>query len=184
MGHQQFIEITYQETLEKLKQGIRPLLQLKKEEVSHCLTFWNELLEKNAPESDFLPLLCILDHAKAGSLEFVAPIKITLERRSEKELLLHTLSASHKVIIEECQRRGERIPGDFILALKGPLDHSEAEVVEWTLRTIEALGHQSILLKEEVISRRPGLSSLFNKHRKASQQLVDYLIDRWQGKKI
>lgn len=182
MNQQTFIEDTYQETLEKLKKEIRPIIQLSAEEIEICLETWNSLLEQEAPEKDFFPLLCILDHAKRGSLKFSQPIKATLENRTEKELLLHTLSASHKVIIEECQRQGDRIPGDFILALKTTLDHSSPEVVEWTLRTIEALGHQSILLKEEVIKRRPGLSSLFNKHRLASQQLVDYLIERWQGK--
>ncbi|MCR9203228.1 MAG: hypothetical protein NXH75_01535 [Halobacteriovoraceae bacterium] len=182
MSQQTFIDITYQETLEKLKNEIRPIIQLSPDEVEICLEAWNTLLEQKASEREFFPLLCILDHAKTGSLKFSQPIKTTLESRTEEDLLLHTLSASHKVIIEECQRQGERIPGDFIFALKSTLDHSSPEVVEWTLRTIEALGHQSIILKEEVIKRRPGLSSLFNKHRKASQQLVDYLIERWQGK--
>lgn len=182
MDQNKFIDETYQETLGKLKNGIRPLILLNQEQIEICLQTWTKLLEEEAPEESFFPLLCVLDHAKSGSIKFTNPIKKTFESRIEETLLLHTLSASHKVIIEECQRKGERIPGDFILSLKGPLDHSSAEVVEWTLRTIEALGHQSILLKEEVMKRRPGFSSLFNKHKKASQQLIDYLIDRWQGK--
>ena len=59
------------------------------------------------------------------------------------------------------------------------LKHQDPEVVEWTLRTIESLGHQSIMLKEDVLKARPGITALFNKHKKNSQDLVDFLIKRW-----
>ncbi len=171
----------YQETLSKLKKGERPLYYLEEEELSFCTQYWMSLNEKNAPESDYMALLCILDHAKKGSLELLGPLTWVLKNRKEKDLLIYVLNAGHRVILEECERQGERIPFAFIEALKPLLDHKEPEVLEWTLRTIEALGHQSIILKEDVLRARPGILSFLNEHKKNSQELVDYLMRRWGG---
>lgn len=171
----------YSETLTKLKKGERPLYNLDEEAINFCVKYWSELNEKNAPQSDYLPLLCILDHAKKGSLNFVEPITWVLKNRDEADLLVYTLSAAHKVILEECERLGERTPFAFIDSLKGVLGHKNPEVLEWTLRTIEALGHQSIILKEDVIRARPGMLAFLNEHKKNSRDLIDYLIRRWGG---
>ena len=173
---------SYEVVLESLKRLERPQLKLSPESLSFLVSHWQELNSKNSPESDYLPLLCILDHAKSGSLDFCAPIAWTLTNRHEKDLIVYSLSAAHKVILEECERQGKRVPFDFIKALKVPLNSSEAEVVEWSLRTIEALGHQSIILKEDVVKSRPGITALFNEHKKNSKELVDYLIKRWEGR--
>lgn len=171
----------YNETLTKLKNGERPLYNLDEEAVKFCVQYWSDLNIKNASQKDYLPLLCILDHAKKGSLNFVEPITWVLKNREEPDLLVYTLSAAHKVILEECERLGERIPFGFIESLKGVLLHKNPEVLEWTLRTIEALGHQSIILKEDVIRARPGMLSFLNEHKKNSRDLIDYLIRRWGG---
>lgn len=173
---------SYQKVLEQLKKSQRPQLLLSNESLDFLVSHWAYLNETNAPEGDYLPMLCLLDHAKKGSLAFVAPLSWTLGNRQEKDLLVYSLSAGHKVILEECERLGERVPFDFIKALKAPLISSEPEVVEWTLRTIEALGHQSIILKEDVQKSRPGILALFNEHKKNSKELVDYLMKRWEGR--
>lgn len=178
----QKLESCYREVIELLKKSQRPQLNLDEQSLSFLINHWRKLNSDEASESDYLPLLCILDHAKKGSLDFCEPLCETLTNRKEKDLLVYTLTAAHKVILEECERLGERVPFPFIKALKVPLKSSEAEVVEWTLRTIEALGHQSIILKEDVIASRPGLMALFNEHKKNSKELVDYLIKRWEGR--
>lgn len=177
-----FLKSTYDEALDKLKKGERPQFHLKEEILSFCCDHWEELNKQKSHETNFLPMLCILDHSKKGSLKFVQPIIETIHERREKDLIVYTLSASHKVILEECVRLGERVPFDFIKALKVPLKSKEPEVVEWTLRTIEALGHQSIILKDDVLQAKPGLLALFNEHRKNSKDLIEYLSRRWEGR--
>jgi hypothetical protein len=169
----------FKETLGKLERGERPLYTLTSEEIAFSIGHLNELNSKQAPEESFMPILCVLDHSKRGSLDFVEPICKVLSERNESQLLIYTLNAALKVIIEECERQGERIPFAFMKALPPLLKHQDPEVVEWTLRTIESLGHQSIMLKEDVLKARPGITALFNKHKKNSQDLVDFLIKRW-----
>lgn len=175
-----FIEEKYSDTLTKLKKEIRPFVQLTEDQINLCLEYWESLLDQKSDVSEFLPLLCILEHSKTGSFKFKTPVIKTLKTRSESKLLLHTLSTSQKVIIEESQRKGERIPGDYILSLKYPLAHSDPEVIEWTLRTIEACSSQSILLKDDVLELKRKAFNIFNKHKKACQQIINYLEKRWR----
>ena len=177
-----FLKKTYAETLEKLKKGERPQYRLDQNTLEYCCQHWHDLNEQQSHEGDFLPLLCILDHCKKGDLSFVDPIVWTLTNRQEKDLIVYTLSAAHKIVLEECERLGERVPFNFIKALKKPLTSKEPEVVERTLRTIEALGHQSIILKEDVLKVKPGMLALFNEHRKNSKELIEYLSRRWEGR--
>lgn len=174
-----FINQEYLSIISDLKKGHRPIRSLSEDQSNECLSHWNELNRKRAPLKEFLPLLCLLEHTKTGSLNYVAPIVETLSQRHEPDLLVHTLGCARKVIIEECERKGERIPFDFIKALRFPLKSKSPEVVEWALRTIDALGHQSIILKEDVLEARPGLFTLFNEHKKNSKELINYLEKRW-----
>lgn len=179
MQNEAELQSLYHETLNKLQKGERPIIHLNQDELAFALEYLKKLNQNKAPTSEYLPLLCVLDHSKKGSLTFAEPLAEIYRERNESEILIYSLSAALKVIIEECERQGERIPFSFMKSLPRLLSHKDPEVVEWTLRTIEALGHQSIILKDDVLKARPGLSALFNKHKKNTQELVDYLIKRW-----
>ncbi len=179
MQSPQELDELYQQTIQKLQKGERPVIHLKPEDLDFALHHLNQLNRTQAKKEDFLPILCVLDHSKNGSLKFTEPLAHIFSKRSESDLLIYSLTAALKVIIEECERQSERIPYAFMKSLVPLLSHKDPEVVEWTLRVIEALGHQSIILKNDVIKARPGLSALFNKHKKNTQEIVDYLIQRW-----
>ena len=52
-------------------------------------------------------------------------------------------------------RDGDRLPANFLAALEQLLDHSQLEIVEWTLRTLEQCGPQSFGLKAKILEKKP-----------------------------
>ncbi|MAF78554.1 MAG: hypothetical protein CME60_10345 [Halobacteriovoraceae bacterium] len=173
------IQTKYNETLDLLKAGKRPLIKLEEEELIFLAKKWQELNEQNAAEIKFYPILCIADHLTRSHEELVAPLVKTLEQREEVNLLVYTLSASFKVIIEDCQKKNERIPFSFLNALKKPLQHKDLEVLEWTLRVIDQLGPQGIFLKAETLGRKPGFMQKLNPKAKNIFELIGMLEKRW-----
>lgn len=173
------INTKYKETMELLKEGKRPFIRLNDEELEHLASHWNELNERSAHEDDYLPLLCLADHLTRSHKALNKPLIYTLENRKEENLLVYSLSSSFKIIIEECIRQNERIPFNFLNALKTPLTHESWEVLEWSLRVVDQLGQQSIFLKQEVLSRRPGLFQKLNPKVKNIFELINMLEKRW-----
>ncbi len=173
------IQFHYQQTLELLKAGKRPLLKFNDQELEAMAQAWNELNQRQASEKEYFPLLCLADHLTRSHESLLAPLIFTLENRSEEDLLVYTLTASFKVVIEECLRKNERIPFSFLNALKSPLKHESWEVLEWTLRVIDQLGQQSILLKSETLQRKPGLLQKLNPKTKNVFELIQMLDKRW-----
>jgi hypothetical protein len=169
----------YLKTLSELKAGKRPNLALNKDQLSLCVAFFKELNMRKAPVEDFLPLLALLDHSRKSHFDLQEPLIEAIETRTEPQLLTHCLSSSLKVIIAECEKKGERIPFNFLEALKTPLKNGDPEVIEWTLRVIEQTGHQSILLKNEVTALGKSRWTFFNEHKKNINALIDFLVKRW-----
>lgn len=175
------INTLYENVLNELKLGKRPLLNLSNEELIHLAATWEDLIEREETEKLF-PILCILDHSKSSHTNLHAPLIKTLQESNHNDILVFTLSASLKIIIEECERQGKRIPFQFIKSLETPLNSTHPEVLEWSLRVVEALGNQSIILKELILQKKPGILSVFNQHKKNSRQIIEYLEKRWQGR--
>ncbi len=173
------IEAKYHETMELLKEGKRPLIRLNDEELEQLAEHWSKLNKADAPEADYLPLLCLADHLTRSHKSLNGPLVYTLENRSEENLLVYSLTASFKIIIEESIRQNERIPFNFLNALKVPLKHQSWEVLEWSLRVVDQLGQQSIFLKNEVLARRPGLFQKLNPKAKNLFELINMLEKRW-----
>jgi len=173
------INAKYQETLDLLKVGKRPFVKLEDQELKFLAQYWNELNTRNAPEADFLPILCLADHLTRSHQALNSPLVYTLEKRKEENLLVYSLSASFKIIIEECIRQSERIPFAFLKALKTPLNHESWDVLEWSLRVVDQLGAQSIFLKNEVLARRPSLLQKLNPKTKNINELINMLECRW-----
>lgn len=173
------INAKYQETLEFLKVGKRPFIRFTDHELQSLAHYWQELNSKSAPEEDYLPILCLADHLTRSHRSLNDPLIFTLENRKEENLLVYSLTASFKIIIEESIRQNERIPFAFLNALKAPLSHDSWEVLEWTLRVIDQLGQQSIFLKNEVIARRPHLLQKLNPKTKNISELINMLEYRW-----
>jgi len=178
-------ETLYNETIEKLKQNQRPKIKLSKEEINQLAAIWSDLLEKwNSQRKDNVTLqihkiLCILDNTQTLSGVFSPLIIKTLKMPFDQETLIYTLGASQKHIISKKGLDGEPVPGEFIQALKIVLDTKDPELLEWSLRTIEQLGNQSVKLKKEILEKKPSIFGLLNIHKKTTRHIIKLLEKRW-----
>jgi hypothetical protein len=168
------IESLYNEIISDLKQGKRGLRHLSQGEVDGLIKNWNiEQLKL---------ILCILDHSIESYACFDEPLIKSLYEQSDPELLVFLLGAAQKHSIAARAKDGFPPSSEFLKVIRHLLESphiKNPEVLEWVLRTIEQMGMKSILFKKEIIKLRPGLSSLFNQHKKSSQQLIDLLEKRW-----
>lgn len=181
-------QILYQETLEKLKRGERPLIKLNPELIAHLQKAWGEALEQEELNAAALKqILCILDNTQNTRREFNGHFFTTLEKLrvhpKYDELLIYTLGASQKHVVSEALKSGVMIPAVYFDHLKKILETKNPEVLEWTLRTIESMGPLSLRLQKEVRALRPSVLKLFNEHQKAAFLIVDFLEKEWSRMK-
>ncbi|CBW27011.1 hypothetical protein BMS_2208 [Halobacteriovorax marinus SJ] len=171
----------FEQVIEKLKKNERPLLKYSEDEFHAINEEWSKLLEtKNY--KDLHKIFCILDNTQNYSNIFSENIFKTFSIKDD-EILIYNLSAASKHIIAYHQKKGERTPFELLNIFKELLHHQSPEVLEWTLRTVEQLGSQAIFLKDDIIKAKPGIMSLFDKHKKASKQIIEMLEKRWSPRK-
>lgn len=168
----------FNEIIESLKKGERPLLKFEENEIEEINSEFKNIVHQKK-WSELFPILCILDNCQTLSDAFTEAINGVLANCDDQEILVLTLGVSRKHIIEFNHKKGNRVPFDFIKSLKEKLSHQDPEVLEWTLRLIESLGSQSIILKEDVLKNKPGIGAIFNQHKKASKQIIELLEKRW-----
>lgn len=165
----------YQDIIEKLKRGERPLVKLTNEELMTLKEHWqNALAHHNL--SEIHKVLCILDNTQSFSSIFDELIIKTLAPKTNDETLIFTLSVATKHIQTYRMRAGDPVPGEFIDALGTLLAHKNPEVLEWTLRTIAELGRQARKLRPLILEHRPGFSAIFNVHKRHAQEIVDLIL--------
>lgn len=177
------LENLYQDTIEKLKNDIRPRIMLTPEMKAEIVRIWEESLNRGTDtiESNekLKQIFCVLDNAHASTAEFNELFIRTLKVLKNSDLIIYALGAARKHVIEHALKTGDMISYEFFETMKSLLENKNPEVKEWTLRTIETLGPMSLRLKEEVIKAKPGILSLLNKHQKASAQIIDLLESEW-----
>ena len=170
------IEKIFLETIEQLQQGSRPRHRFNKEQLDALAQHWRSCI--NSPKE--LPkVLCLVDHLYGDSPHWEELIIQSLKEIKDEELLVLILGISHRQIINRRVRMGERVPFEFIQCFESLLDHQSPEVLEWSLRTIEQMGSQSIMLKQKVLQRKPGIRRLFNQHLKYGHEIIEILEKRW-----
>lgn len=183
------IEQLYEDTLAKLKRGERPLIKLGPELVTQIREAWSEAVHKEQINETVLKqILCILDNTQNASREFNEHFFVTLEKLRAQtkydELLIYTLAASQKHVVEEALKSGVMIPAVYFDQLKKILETKNPEVLEWTLRTIETMGPLSLRLQKEVRALKPSVLKMFNEHQKAAFQIVEFLDKEWKRLKL
>ncbi len=176
------LDSEFNRIIEKLKKNERPLTKYSEEEFSKLNSIWNDLLQEKK-NHELTKIYCILDNTQNYSNIFSENIYQTFKLNNDPEIIIFNLSAASKHIINFHHKKGERVPFELIEVLKELLTHNNPEVLEWTLRTIEQLGSQAIFLKDDIINSKPGILSLFDKHKKASKQIIEMLEKRWSPKK-
>ncbi|MEC8623566.1 MAG: hypothetical protein VXY34_02010 [Bdellovibrionota bacterium] len=186
-------EDLYSKTIEDLKNFKRPMIQLSSADFLEIRDLWKEGLQKLKDPSfkeeqkeqtlAFLEkIFCLLDHTQKPSVLFDSLYEESFKIIKKPELVIYLLSVSRKHLIEKKFLEGNPIPKSFIKSLENLLEDYEninPEVIEWTLRTIEQLGNQSLKLREAVLKIKPSWGSLFNQHKKASKQIIELLEKRW-----
>ena len=186
-------EELYSKTIEDLKNFKRPQLQFTSQDFLEIKNLWEESLqnlkdpsykeEQKEKTLAFLEkLFCLLDHSQKTSLLFDSLYEESFEVIKKPELIIYLLSVARKHLVEKKFLDGNPLPKNFIKSLENLLlqhENNNPEVIEWTLRTIEQLGNQSLKLREAVHKIKPNWGSIFNQHKKASKQIIDLLEKRW-----
>ncbi|MBY0413983.1 MAG: hypothetical protein K2Q18_07450 [Bdellovibrionales bacterium] len=174
----------YQETIEKLKQGVRPQVKLTPELLLEIKAEWEKAIANGVTQASqnetIKKILCILDNSQNTTSELNDLFIRTLKQVKDNEMLIYLLSASQKHVIADGLKSGIMISAEFFEILKGLLQSKNPEVKEWTLRTIESMGPLSMRFKQEVLNAKPGIMKLFNKHQKASAELINFLENEWK----
>lgn len=167
----------YQHILSELEKGHRGLVQFSPEELEEL----SQLLKsEDTSRESIVKTLCLVEFSAKMHLPFEESLIAFLNRTNDGELLIHGLNASRKHIIEARFHRGSRLEFDFLETLKKLLYHSDPEIVEWTLRTIEACGPQGIYFQREFANIKPPVWKLFNSHQRAILEIMTLLERRWK----
>ena len=174
----------YQATIEKLKLGQRPQVKLTPELIAELKTEWESSFTSGVEKASQLEIikkiLCILDNTQNSTSELNELFIKTLKEIKDHDLIVYCLAASQKHVIADGLKTGKMISYEYFEILKTLLLENNPEVKEWTLRTIESMGPLGLRLKTEVLNAKPGIMKLFNKHQKASAQIIDYLESEWK----
>lgn len=175
----------YLDTIAKLKRDIRPLILLTPELILRLKLEWqNALNASNIDQSSLKKILCILDNTQNMTSELNELFIKTLEQSHDPDLLIYTLAASQKHVIGESLRTGNMISNAYFQKLKELLKSKNPEVLEWTLRTIEAMGPLSLRFIKDVRDIKPGVLKFFNPHLKSSSQLITLMEKQWEKMRL
>jgi hypothetical protein len=178
-------QMQYAAIVEGLKKGNRPLVELSGEQINALKNDWEKIDFLRAGELEKLrPILCILDNTQTLSKDWAPQIYQTFDHCPDPDLLVFTLGVAQKHLIQVHHREGRRLPMAFLSRLEKLLQHSNTEVVEWTLRTISNLEHQSIYFRPVVEKLTFSRWKFFDSHSKNARQLVEFLLHSWSLKKI
>ncbi|MCB9061658.1 MAG: hypothetical protein H6622_09070 [Halobacteriovoraceae bacterium] len=179
------IEQAYIEIMEKLKNGERALMetnQILDLDLNQNLDKLFSLKSYKTSEIDsFNKILCVLTYQIKGNFKLgtkVLDIALSIENLPF-ETAIYCLNTLSKHVIEYCQLKGNKYPTELYEVLKKYLKSENAELLEWTLRTIDQIGMKSIVLKNEILNVRPHFFKGLNPHHKNSRAIIEMLEKRW-----
>ncbi len=143
---------------------------------------WNQALE--AKDFNFLKkILCLVKYSQQISSLFdslfVKTLTLLQEFQEWDELIVFTLGASWRHILERSHKTGERIDRRFMDSLKKLLNHKNPEILEWTLRTIDHMGGEALYFKDAIMEIKLGMGRFFQPNKRASFQIIQMLLKRW-----
>lgn len=176
---------TFQGIIEKLKQGQRAHLHLEPKQLQSFYHEFTTLVANlnhgelsNELQEKISQSLCVLDHLSDFDKKW-QDLLVPILKSEHTELIVLALGTSQKHVISFYHRNGERVPYSFLQHLEELLLTQDPEVFEWTLRTIETLGGQSMFFKEKVAKSTPGMLKRLQAKWKNSFHLINYLNEKW-----
>lgn len=172
------IDHYYEDIIKRLKKGERAKTWPQNpDELEALANKWQDSL--SAMDLDNLAkILCIIEHLAQTVEDFDELIMNTLKVK-DSQTIIFALGCASFHIINRQQRAGEKVPRELIEGLRSLLSNKDVEVIEWTLRTIEQLGREGLLLRDDVIKKRPTILGLFNKHKRNNLEIIEMLERRW-----
>lgn len=171
----------YAQIILKLKNDERPLIKLTPELVSELKAVWSASLSSDKiDESALTKIFCILDNTQNYTSELNDLFHESFLKIKNHELLIYTLAAAQKHLVNESLRTGNMVPSFFFEHLKILLKNKNPEVLEWTLRTIESMGPLSMRFRKEIREVKPSFMKLFNTHQKSAMLIIDLLEKEWK----
>ena len=172
------IESLYQKIMQQLSLGHRGLQKFNASELEEL-----EIeLENSLKSRDLLLLektLCLIEHSSNNHPKFEASLILALNSDLPDPLIVFSLNAARKHIIQARFQRGLRLEFDFLESLKKLLHARSPEVVEWTLRTIEECSNQGVYFLGEFDKIKPPPWKWFNAHHRAVREIITLLERRW-----
>lgn len=164
----------YQHILSELEKGHRGLVLFSPEELAELTNLLHQ-------EKELKKVLCLVEFSSKFHPPFEEKLIKILRGKHDGEIIIHALNASRKHIIDARFNKGNRLEFPFLEALQNLLYHSDPEIVEWTLRTIEASGPQGIYFQKEFAKIKPPVWKLFNPHQRAILEIITLLERRWNS---
>lgn len=173
------LDSLYQEVIQGLTQGKRPLLKLSPEQFEQIRNEMEVLLgQKDWDPKKLDPLLCLASHVQS----YHSPLGETLAKLLYEDLApnsyIYVLSACEIHVLKANNLLGQRLPEYFLAGVRKILSHPNWEVVEWGVRFIEQLDGQIFYFKEDIAKLKPS-GFVLNKHKKSIKQIIIMLEKRW-----
>ncbi len=173
------IDERYESVISRLKKGSRVLDKLSPTEITFLK---NALIQNKKNPSILVKVICLIENTRTLTTEFEPElIALLKEPTVDGNIKIYLLNACRKHSIDARIKSGERLSADFLMCLKDLLLHPSPEVLEWTLRVIDECGPQGVFFYKEIKKIRPKFLWIFNKHLRASVQLIDMFHRRWAG---
>lgn len=173
------IEKVYKEIISELKRGGRGLKKFAQEDFVELRNSLAQAI-KTKDEEKIQQILCLLENSTSSSGEFRdCLLQILKSEEFSADLKIYALGASVKHVIQFSRLSGDKISYEYKQALKGLLKEKNPELVEWCLRTIDEMGNQALTLKEDIIESRPTILATFNRHKRASREIIDMILKKW-----
>lgn len=135
---------------------------------------------KNSAEQHLAIMLAA--HSSHSERDLEGTLQNLMTSKLSTEDLVWLLNAVRRHIIQGRFKEGERLTHEFLEALKALLHHSDGQVVEWTLRTVEECDAQGIVFRAELAKIRPRPWSLWRAQSRTILELVTYLERRWAAR--
>lgn len=172
------IDDIFNDLISRLQKGDRPRLQFEQVHIETLENEFHKSIEQKDTEK-IEKLLCILDHLQPMNDRW-KKVLINIIQLENTRLSVLALGTSHRHVLHHHQRKGERVGFDFMKVLENLLETNDPEILEWTLRTIEALGGQSIFFKQKVLAAKPNLFQRFQNKWKNANNLIKFMEENWK----
>ncbi|MBY0518195.1 MAG: hypothetical protein K2P81_14900 [Bacteriovoracaceae bacterium] len=123
--------------------------------------------------------LFILAHSSYPLREMEEILLAQFSKTLPEKNSIWLLNASRKHIIQARFKDGERLTHEFLEALRSWLYSPFGGVKEWTLRTIEECGAQTIVFRSDLAKIKPRLWSLWKEQNRTILELIVFIERRW-----